>query len=168
MFDSIFNYIIVLIPVAIFVGRLLIGAINKAQATADPALEQLIHFEEEEEDEEEDVVAPLGGSGMPILKSSEKKKEEEDPEARVSFSREDIPQGRSQGRPPRAASRPSRAGQTLVPQEDLLSPLSARSVQAQVREPARSISETLSHLSPLKQAVIMAEILGPPKGLQDE
>ena len=126
--DSIFNIIIVLIPLAIFIGRMVVQARSKHNPTPPVKPRPIsVHFED---DEDERRFAP---SAVPT---------------------------------------PIQAKKDNV--NVYSSPVSAKSVPEQLPvkkaitpsvEPSHGFLN-LSHLSPMKQAVILAEILGSPKGME--
>jgi len=125
--DSLFNIIIVLIPVAIFIGRIVAQARSKRNP-APPARQRPIpvHFEDDEDDERQfspSAVHP------PVQVKKDNLNAYSSP-----VSLKSVPE------PPKKAITPS-----LEPEHGFL---------------------YLSHLSPMKQAVVLAEILGPPKGME--
>jgi len=130
--DSIFNVIIVLIPLAIFIGRIVL----QAQAKRKPAPPKKqppipVHFEDYD-DEDERQFAPSAVSKQ-VSKQVIDHKDRAD----------------TYNPPPLMDSAPK------PPPLKKAKTLSAESVQGFLN---------LNHLSPMKQAVVMAEILGPPKG----
>jgi hypothetical protein len=130
MFDSLSNIIIVLIPVAIFIGRIVLQA--QAKRKPEPPKKQPhipVHFEDYDEDRR--VFAPSAVS-RPELQSKDIN-EAYDPPLQMD----------STPKPPKKAKTPA----------------------AESSQGARGILN-LNHLSPMKQAVVMAEILGLPKGVQ--
>ena len=147
MFDSIIYLVVILVPVAIFIGRLVSGARNKNQ----PSAPVVVHFEENEEPEYFRGKAPALSSLMsaPLTRAS----------IRSAPRNQEV----------LAASIPE---ESLPPAENLVSlsvadtPAPKRNVPAPAASGQGKGSLNLSHLSPLKQAVVMAEILGPPKGLE--
>ena len=145
MFDSFFNYIIFLIPLAIFIGRIVVQARSKREAPQNIP----IHFEDEEEEKPPVKKAPTV-------------------EQKSRGGDEFYPYALSQGAPeylkglpgmPRAqAPVPPR-----VPKSQLVNPQGQAAFMAVPEQ--RGFPLNLNNLSPLKQAVVMAEVLGPPKGL---
>jgi len=128
MVDSFFNIIIVLIPIAIFIGRI----VSQAQAKRKPAPPKRqppipVHFEDY--DDEERRFAPSA-----VTKPAMNNKDKTDAYMPLPVNSAPIP-------PPLKKAKTSYA------------------------EPAQGFLN-LNHLSAMKQAVIMAEILGPPKALQ--
>jgi hypothetical protein len=134
MGDSLFNIIIVLIPVAIFIGRIVMQA--KAKRKPEPPRKQPpipVHFEDYD-DEDDRQFAPSAVSKQAVNKAINNK------DRAAAYS------------PP-----------PLVDSAPIPPPL--KKAKASSAEPEQGFLY-LSHLSPMKQAVVMAEILGPPKGLQ--
>ena len=184
--DSIFNYIIFLIPLAIFIGRAFTEAKNRRNRQAQPVP---IHFEDEDETEE------IIRKAVPEAPRDEREEEEEDEFYSPSFSRTTEFNNRLN---PTAMMPPSRRltiPAPSIPLENTLSPhgpgelsasmasfdqngsppLSNIGARTRFAQPQPVYQETrtgpgiinLTKLSPLKQAVVMAEILGPPKALQE-
>jgi len=130
MFDSIFNIIIVLIPLAIFIGRIVSQARSKRNP-APPARPRPIsvHFEDDEDDEDERRFTPSAVS------------------------------------PPLQAKKDNvYAYSAPVPAKSIPEESQIKAKMPPV-EPSQGFIY-LNHLSPMKQAVVMAEILGPPKGME--
>jgi hypothetical protein len=130
MFDSLFNIIIVLIPLAIFIGRIVSQARSKRNPPppAKPRPIITVHFEDDEEDERQ--FAP------------------------------------SAVRPPAQAKKDSAiAYSSPVLAKSVPEPPPAAKAKTLSVEPSHGFIY-LNHLSPMKQAVVMAEILGPPKGME--
>ena len=166
MFDSLFNLIIILIPLSIFIGRFAIQARNK-DAPKPPPPRIPVHFEDDEnEDERDDEFSPFA----------------------LSRGADEYFKGLSQGAPaPKPSRKPRPSGklaETLKPHGpgNLAASLATTEKAAAIGPSVSSaISKTsaasgslpgqndflqkLNRLSPLKQAVVMAEILGPPKGI---
>jgi hypothetical protein len=134
MFDSLSNIIIVLIPLAIFIGRIVLQA--QAKRRPEPPRKQPpipVHFEDDD-DEDDRQFAPTAVSRQAINKAINSKDRAD------TFNPLPLMDNAPKPPPVIKAKTPS-------------------------VEPVRG-SLDLSHLSPIKQAVVMAEILGPPKGLQ--
>jgi len=132
MVDSIFNIIIVLIPLAIFIGRMVVMARNKRNPppTAKPR-PITVHFEDDEEDDEDERRFAPSAVPTPV----HVKKDNANVYS-LPVSVKSIPEPL----PPSKAKTPS-------------------------VEPSHGFIY-LNHLSPMKQAVVLAEILGPPKGME--
>ena len=133
MFDSIFDIMIVLIPLAIFIGRIVLKGQSKRKPA--PLVKQRpipVHFEDYKDDEDEAPLAPQAVS-RPVLTVNNS---EDIFSQVVSMNMNSVP------KPPL----PKRPGSPSA-------------------EPASNYLN-LNHLSPMKQAVVMAEILGTPKGMQ--
>jgi len=127
MGDSLFNIIIVLIPIAIFIGRIVLQARNRHNP--QPAKKQPpipVHFEDERQ------FAPSAVSKQAINKA---------------INRTD-----TYNPPPLVDSAPK--------------PPPLINAKTPSVEPVQGFLY-LNHLSPMKQAVVMAEVLGPPKGMQE-
>jgi len=135
MTDTVFNLIILLIPVAIVIGRIVVGARNKRNPPPKPAQPKIpVHFEDDDSyfKKRTPAAAPEIKPRVPTTSTSlTTRVPEAFPTAAVSSAKP--PPGR-----PVAATPPGHKDFTL----------------------------SLSHLSPLKQAVVMAEILGPPKAME--
>ena len=154
MIDEISNYIIFLIPLAIFIGRIFLQAKNRNNSQAESQTQPKARYE----DEEDDFIRRLSGNTanqrQPVQKpkqsSTKIKKTAAPPEKSLNVL--DSGNLTTPGRkpPPGAASR-----KTPV-----------RPVTGVTAASGTGFLK-LASLSPLKQAVIMAEVLGTPKGLQD-
>ena len=130
--DSLFNLVIILIPVAIFIGRIVVQARGR-HAPPPPRPPPIpIHFEDDDDYEEYDF-SPAPITRKAVADSISKAKPLVSPE---SF----------------AAARENILPTKLVPVPER-------------PERKEEFAFNLNHLSPLKQAVVMAEILGPPKGM---
>jgi hypothetical protein len=140
MFDTVINLIIILIPAAIVVGRIVVGARNKRNPPPAPAQPKIpVHFEDDENYFKRYIPAKVTP-------------------ARKPETRPHVPTP-----PPKLATRapeafPPAAGSGVTP-------LPARQAAA-APSGHKDFTLNLSHLSPLKQAVVMAEILGPPKAME--
>jgi len=129
MFDSIFDIMIVLIPLAIFIGRIVLQA--QAKRKPEPLKKQPpipVHFEDYD-DEDDRQFSPSAGLKAVIKKD-------------------------------RADTYSPPLSMDSAPKPPPLKKAKAPSV-----EPAQGFLN-LNHLSPMKQAVVLAEILGPPKGVE--
>jgi len=132
MFDSIFEYIIIFIPIAIFIGRMVSKYRHKNQAPPPkiPQPDISVHFEDDDyhDDYDEDYRDDEHINKEPV---------------------KNIPPAWS---PPLAPA----VSVNLAEKTPVSIPVLPRQ---------KDFVFNLNHLSPLKQAVVMAEILGPPKGL---
>ena len=151
MFDEISNYVIFLIPLAIFIGRIFLQAKSRNASRNEPRIEEPVIYDEEEDD----FMRRLSGKGTADRKPQKKP---------------------SSTRSKKAAAAPEKSlgvlGSGNLPSSGRSSPATAAR-----KVPVRSVAGVasasgagfakLASLSPLKQAVIMAEVLGPPKGMQD-
>jgi len=131
MLDSLFNIIIVLIPLAIFIGRMVVQARNKRNP-ATPAKPRPIpvHFEDDDDDDNDRQFAP---SAIP--------------------------------RPVQAKKDNAYAYSSPVSVKSVPEPPPQKKANIPSVEPAHGFLY-IDHLSPMKQAVVLAEILGPPKGME--
>ena len=139
MFDSIFNLIIVLIPLSIFIGRMVVQARSRRHPPPKPAQPHIpVHFEDDEDDPAYfKNVARSSAKSSPAGKASVRKVQKAlSPREEAEFSK--------------AVSGAKLPAVSLAKTE----------TQGQKPFPLN-----LSSLPPLKQAVVMAEILGPPKGM---
>ena len=159
--DSLFNLVIILIPLAIFIGRAVTKARAKNKPPPPPAPHIPVFFEDDEDEEstgeighwvadrvKEVPAAPAARSLQSQALSSQKTKSLVTPGlAEISATRGD-----------KSIKAPKKA-----------LPSTAKPTAAPAAKPAAVAGQglvNLNHLSPLKQAVVMAEVLGPPKGLQ--
>ena len=144
--DDIFNYIIILIPLAIFIGRAVSNARKKpAEEAAAPEPYVPMHFEEDEEDNRSTFKEVLSRD---IIKDT----------APVKTS---TATSRNTRTPSRQIKKPA------TPLEDQNHDVGDLVVLE--TKPVFIKENPLSHITrlpPLKQAVVMAEILGQPKALQ--
>jgi len=149
LFNSIFDLIIILIPIAIVIGRIVVRYRNRHNPPppSPPQPHIAIHFEDDDDDSE------YQAKPAAVL---EKPKEFLQP---------------PMFRAPMEANFKSKLFDTpaVVPAPRAPGPV-VRPLAPPVPPPASQSQENglpnLDHLSPLKQAVVMAEILGPPKALQ--
>jgi hypothetical protein len=146
MVDSIFNIIIVLIPMAVLIGRLVLQAQAKRRPGTPPKKQPPIpvHFEDYDDEEERQFVP----SAVPTSEITQRDSVDAH-SSLISMESEPDPL------PQRKAELPS-GGEPRA--------FAARSV-ASSSGPAQFFLN-LSHLAPMKQAVVLAEILGPPKGIE--
>jgi len=137
MTDTVFNLIIILIPVAIVIGRIVVGARNKRNPPPAPAQPRIpVHFEDDENYFKRQLSA----------KQPESRPHVPTPSPKLATL------ATNAALPPAIAS-----GVTPAP---------GRQAAAAASSGHKDFTLNLSHLSPLKQAVVMAEILGPPKGME--
>ena len=149
MFDEISSSILLLIPLAIFIGRIFLQAKSRNTSQTKSQIEEPVIYDEEEDD----FIRRLSGKGTSNQRQSK------------TFSNNK-----------KAAVAPEKSlgvlGSGNLPSSGRSSPATAAR-----KTPVRSVAGVaaasgtgfakLANLSPLKQAVIMAEVLGPPKGMQD-
>ena len=166
MFSSLPNLVILLIPLAIFIGRMVVEARKKREG--QPKIP--VHFEDGEEE------APLKNKAPVSLNDDN---HEFYPH---TISRETLDHNKGSVAPGMAAQSATMAAASsrrslsnmastgLAPSSDIsFRPVSeagsVTSVSRGTGTPAGRLPPTISRLPPLKQAVVMAEILGTPKGL---
>ena len=147
--ESLFDYLIFLIPVAILIGRGVLQFRNRRNPAPQPVAIP-VHFEDEEaapakrEKKREDSLVT--------------KEEENNPYTNYRGSSEYFRELNTREMNVQAQNMPRIRRRNVTP---------APSVQPAKRELSFSWSNLrLGHLPPLKQAVVMSEILGPPKGLE--
>ena len=135
MTDTVFNLIVILIPVAIVIGRIVMGARNKRNPPPRPAQPRIpVHFE----DDDENYFKKRTPAKVTPVTAHETR-----PRAPTLVPETFPPAAASGTKPP------------AVPVRAVAAPSGHK-----------DFTLNLSHLSPLKQAVVMAEILGPPKGME--
>jgi hypothetical protein len=144
MFDSIFNLIIILIPISIFIGRAVVRARSRHSPPSTPTQSPIpLHFEVDKEEFERAEAATLEYMPWPDLS---------------------VPVQPKKPAPVPAPSKKRPARVELAPLDSGLpglTPLQAPGRQAVSLPPPLK----LAHLSPMQQAVVMAEVLGPPKAI---
>jgi hypothetical protein len=160
MFDDISSRILILIPIAIFVGRFILQARNaekqKKKTPPPPPRVKPRRIEEDRPHWERAYEDKAAVKTVPAAKTQAQK-----------------------ARPVKALAEAFPSKAALSSKEDKLEPFSgARSAVPAASIPLKTKSpnqgavspipglEGFSNLSPLKQAVVMAEVLGPPKALQ--
>jgi len=163
MFEDISNYLIFLIPLAILIARAVVQAREKhkpkgsaSRRPPPPRPVITVHFEDDKEEEpkispvvkERQRVVPLSAL-FPAEKTVTEGFQDKD-----VFRQ--IPEKKTLPKPASSGSMASAA-------EAISSNIRTSPSQAAEQ---KSFSLKLDHLSPLKQAVVMAEVLGTPKGLQ--
>jgi len=130
MFDSLFNIIIILIPLAIFIGRMVMQARNKQNPTSPAKPRPIpVHFGDYDDDDER------------------------------QFAPSAVPS------PVRAKKDNVSAYSSPVSVKTIQEPPPLKKEKAPLVEPTHGFLY-INHLSPMKQAVVLAEILGPPKGME--
>jgi hypothetical protein len=140
MFGSLSNLIFILIPLAVFIGRIVVQARSKRE----PPPRIPVHFEDDDSELFEPHVKDTPLNYKDALKAALK-------------------------------SGSSSFGSTVVrkdlkfdsPKEFDHAPVTFPSVRVDVPAPPKQKEFTLKldHLSPMQQAVVLAEVLGPPKAL---
>ena len=130
MFDSLFNIIIVLIPLAIFIGRIVVQARSKRNPTPPVKPRPIsVHFEDNDDDDERRFAPSAVPTPMQVKKNN------------------------------------VNVYNSPVSLKSITEPPPLKNAKTPSVEPTHGFLY-LSHLSPMKQAVILAEILGPPKGME--
>ena len=144
--DSIFNLVIILIPLSIFIGRAIVQARAKHEKRP-PAPPITVHFEDDEPSRE------IGHWVVPDAPVAPAARAVKGPASKIKKTKTLVTPG---------------LGVISLPKVDkvIKAPVSAPQAVKPVAQPAAQGSFNLNHLSPLKQAVVMSEILGPPKALQ--
>ena len=164
MFNSVFNILIFLIPLAIFIGRIVYQAKSKNESSQIP-----VHFEDEEEEDDEeenhnyrDIPAASGNQGAEQINRTN------DDFRPYALSRGVSEYSRGLPVPPAPPPDRTTKSQYMDIRGQAANPVpeTIRRNIPQVTAGQNNFSFNLKHLSPLKQAVVMAEILGTPKGLQ--
>ena len=146
MFGSSSNIIFILIFMAVMIARTIFEARKKKKAPPPPPQRprvQPLHFEEKEE--AAGALVTRSVTAAPAAKSAGKPRKKTAPPAQVN----------------NAASLAETASQPVSVRE----PLQVIENRQTVSQGQQGFALNLSHLSPMKQAVVMAEILGQPKGL---
>jgi len=139
MFDNIFDKIFILVPIALIIGRFVLQARNKhkPKPKAPPIP---VHFEDDVDER------------PPLIKPK-----------KTEYHVKDVFDS------PPPAPRPAVKSYKKPAQYQYSAAVAAPEKKiaiAPVAQPQEDFFQKLSKLSPLKQAVIMAEVLGPPKALQ--
>jgi len=138
MFDNIFDKIFILIPVALLIGRFILQARNKHKPKPKPKAPSIpVHFEDDVDDKAPLIRAKAEKTDYHVSDVFDSPK----PVAAKSFKK------------------PAQYKTAAAAQEKKI--LIIPNIQ-----PQEDFFQKLNKLSPLKQAVIMAEVLGPPKALQ--
>ena len=152
MFDSIFNFIIILIPLAIFIGRAVLRARSR-RAPPPPPPRIPIHFEDdyyEDGDDYEGTDAYVEPAPRPVPVPLPKQA------APIATLFRETPFVIDKG-------------------DDFYKVLKTPSASGQIQAvrgnglpgSGQNFPLDLKHLSPIMQAVVMAEVLGVPKGMSD-
>ena len=181
MFDSILNYIVILIPIAIFIGRAVTAARNRRNPPPpQPEPHIPIHFEDDYEEDylikglnDNDQEAPQTLNRQTISKPRPKVSLEQTMAASESIPSHSLDSGLGGGLQAvmAAADREAARAERASMQAGKLNAPPPSPRTAHPFAPAASAGTignlNISHHSVLRQAVIMSEILGQPKGLQD-
>ena len=162
--DNLFNLVIILIPLAIFIGRAITSARKKFEASSAGGTSS-----SRENFDDSFPGSPIESESVPYLLTrgasdflKEKTQTQNQQSAGTAARRE-------------AAAKKKRQTQTVSPSLESQSAASDSPPVSSVRRSTFPAGRTassgndfvfnLSHLSPLKQAVVMAEVLGKPKGM---
>jgi len=145
VFRSLFNLVIILIPLAIFVGRIVVQARGKHS----PPPKIPVHFEDDKDDED-NYEGPKASAEYVKALSDLRNKLTSKAGKKVTPSMASVNRGAVESS---TAFRASTAPGKIAP---------AQAVQGE-----KGFPQNLARLSPLKQAVVMAEVLGPPKALRE-
>ena len=143
MFNGIPNLLILLIPLAIFIGRTVFEARKKNNRAAPPAIP--VHFEDDD-----DKKHPVNSAASAVIPFTPVRKIASDALSAGLSSSLDTdyrPVSMTSLRPVAGTAEPA-------------------SVETHNQAAVPPVSPLINRLTPLKQAVVMAEILGTPKGLQ--
>jgi len=160
MFDSFSNIIFIFILVAVFIGRTVAEA-RKKKAPPPPAPKvPALHFEEKEEDETLEYFKKIAAQGKighgavaapQAVKTAGKTRKKQASALPAQAVNSSYITGGDTGSYEASGSKSSPAKENVKPG---------------VYTPGqREFTLNLNHLSPMKQAVVMAEILGQPRGL---
>ena len=152
MFDAPFEIFFVLIPLGIFIGRAVLRLRNRRAAPPPPPPRIPVALEDEDDDYEYEFYAGMPDDVVPVRKQVPKPVPKQEASTAIPF----------------------RETSLAIDENDNFNKVSkifsgSGQIQAakEIVTPAteQNFSFNLGHLSPLKQAVVMAEVLGPPKGM---
>ena len=144
MFDSLTNLIFLLIPLAIFLGRIVVDARNKRNSGGATGRTSRAPLRSEDDDEP---------------KYFRKRASTQSPAA--------APRRTQTARKPTVPLAPALSSPISEAAAGPKAPLSRVNAARMVSPEHQSFPLNLTRLPPLKQAVVMAEVLGPPKGLME-
>ena len=156
MSDNFTTVIFIIIAVVVFVGRTILEARKRKNAPPRKTGEAAHHEEAHQEDDYQSLGERIGPVHFEIEEEKKKKLAALAAARKATVVKTNLIPKEDQGLP--AVSRGT------VPIAGSSAALS-RNVQPQAAAQGPGLHLNLSKLSPLKQAVVMAEILGPPKGL---
>ncbi|MCL2232050.1 MAG: hypothetical protein FWB99_03135 [Treponema sp.] len=154
MFENFSNVIFIAIALAVFIGRTVAQARKskeeKKAPPPPPPKVAALHFEEKDDDDELGYFKKAAAQSVPKTPKPARQPPKKQPASLLTKA----PALKKDTSPP------------LPSNIDKLFPVkgTAKTLSPEEQE---GFSLNLNHLSPMKQAVIMAEILGPPKGLTD-
>ena len=139
MFDTVINLVILLIPLAIIIGRVVASARSKHQPPVRPAQPHIpVHFEDDDS---------YLMKRTPV-KAPEPARPRTPTPTKLAMSAQEV-------FPPTI---PGSATPSVA--------LGKQAATVAAPPGQKEFTFNLNHLSGLKQAVVMAEILGPPKGME--
>ena len=171
MFNSVLNFVFVLVVIVIFIGRTIVRARSRHRKDGSPDIP--VFFEDAEYEEEEPAV-----ENVPAREVIEQYRE--DSFAPYALSRGATEYFKGLQNPGLQSPGVYVPGMSPAGAANTLRVLQNQSVNSQVTVPSQPVNKMnntrannpssfmlrLNYLSPLKQAVVMAEVLGPPKGMQ--
>ena len=145
--NSLFNLLIILIPLAIFVGRIVVQARGKHS----PPPKIPVHFEDDKDDEDYYAGPKAREEFAKTLPELRKKLH-----AKANAGKKIAPTMSSVDRGAVESSTALKAEMA-----------SGRVTPVQAVPDGKPFPQNVARLSPLKQAVVMAEVLGPPLALRE-
>ncbi|MDR2617489.1 MAG: hypothetical protein LBC62_01345 [Treponema sp.] len=148
MFDNLFNYIIILVPIAIFIFRIIGNLRKQDNAPVSPVSGAGYEDDDEEEEEDDERIPFPQGPKQGLFPVVPAEKAPVVPPPVPAFP------------PVVPASQP--ALQEESPSRQKTTSPGALRVKP---EQTRGFPYNLDYLAPLKRGVVLSEILGPPKGL---
>jgi hypothetical protein len=152
MFDFVFDNGVIFIAIAIFIGRLILQFRRKGREEGEKPPPQVPRFFREEEEVEDDEAEEVGRR---IAYSQTR--------GSSDFLRELVMREAASKTPVRLRPEPETRPAAPVPHP---AKPTVRLPEAKLPRGERcGFPASLNRLSPMRQAVILAEILGPPKGL---
>jgi len=147
MGDSFLNVIFIIAVIVVFIVRTISAAKKKQQPP--PKVEIPVHFEDDEEPAYFKNLAAETAPKTPVQKPFEQRIPGQDLLPHIKAMEQQL------------SSQKQNVKKTAAPKDK-----AKQTEAAPLAKQQQSFPQNLSNLSPLKQAVVMAEILGPPKGLQ--
>jgi len=172
MFDIPINLVIVLVPLAIFIGRIVVAARKKIRPT--PKTPAPVQVKKEDDDLPHWLREPAQAAKTPAVQKNKASRKLFQPLKKAgdlaalldnSAPVSAAPEGRRLSEPAISDSDGSRR-RAPVMEAAARNAAAKTPLSNEKAAPSGPGLFNLNRLSPLKQAVVMAEILGPPKGLQ--